>query len=345
LSYISLARFRPIFTPLFQCKFFQKFLLNFLIFAKFSFYQNDSDRWSALASPFIYNQSRWKKNRKLILGLFVYCFFISLPFFLNSSLIEEVVANGRDSNVHMELRCIQSFESSKVVSILDSILNCILPFLITVLFSLMTLTKLIRNKNLNNYKMVLGTSRPISRFSMNNKDDNEMEILNKSTKLTLISITRDSLVKKSSSLDILKSETTIEKNLRQIKSLPNLLDPESAQKSISQERESISISNDSPTTTIKVYRQKSSKLKLTFMLLIFPISFLLTSFPIFLLIIFRIFDLYFKLQKDLAIELAIAKILMFLNNSINIILLIIFGKNIRNDFLNIFCRKRRYERD
>jgi hypothetical protein len=26
-------------------------------------------------------------------------------------------------------------------------------------------------------------------------------------------------------------------------------------------------------------------------------------------------------------------------------LLIIFGKNIRNDFLNIFCRKRRYERD
>jgi len=213
-----------------------------------------------LASPFIYNQSRWKKNRKLILGLFVYCFFISLPFFINSSLIEEVVANGRDSNVHMELRCIQSFESSKVVSILDSILNCILPFLITVLFSLMTLTKLIRNKNLNNYKMVLGTSRPMSRFSMNNKHDNEIEMLNKSAKLTLMTFARDSLVKKSSSLDNFKCETTIEKKLRKIKSLPNFSDPNNAQQSISQERQSISFSNDSPTTTIKVYRQKSSKL-------------------------------------------------------------------------------------
>jgi hypothetical protein len=180
---------------------------------------------------------------------------------------------------------------------------------------------------------------------MNNKHDNEIEMLNKSAKLTLMTFAIDSLVKKSSSLDNFKCETTIEKKLRKIKSLPNFSDPNNAQQSISQERQSISFSNDSPTTTIKVYRQKSSKLKLTFMLLIFPISFLLTSFPIFLLIIFRIFDLYFKLQKDLAIELAIAKILMFLNNSINIILLIIFGKNIRNDFLNIFCRKRRYERD
>lgn len=293
-----------------------------------------------MANPFSYNLSRWKKNRRLILGLFAYCFLISLPFFVNSSLVEEAGASSNGA-MQLELVCEQSFESSKVVSILDSILNCILPFLITVLFSLMTLMKLMRNKNLNNYKMVLGTSCPPSKFSINNKNSIEMSNLNKTMKkLTLITVARDSLSKRSSSLDCLKYEIATENKLREIKSMPALSDTEE-QFIFEPEERAFSCSNDCSVPIVRVYSQKGSKLKITFMLLVFPISFLLTSFPIFLIIIFRMFDLYFRLKIDLAIFLAIAKILMFLNNSINIILLIIFGKNIRNDFLKIFCKKRR----
>ena len=266
---------------------------------------------------------------------------ISLPFFVNSHIVEEVVPDKKYPGVQLELVCAQSLESSKVVSILDSILNCILPFLITVLFSIMTLTKLMRNKNLNKYKMVLGTSCPPSNFSINNRDSIEMSLLNKvSKKLTLITITRDPLIKRSSSLAYLKPEILVEKNLRKIKSLPAISVPEKHLISIEEERTFFS-SNDCSIPIARVYSQKSSKLKITVMLLIFPISFMLTSFPIFLIIIFRMFDLYFKLKTDLVIFLAIAKILMFLNNSINIILLIIFGKNIRNDFLDIFWKNRR----
>ena len=88
--------------------------------------------------------------------------------------------------------------------------------------------------------------------------------------------------------------------------------------------------------------KKSSNLKLTLMLLSFPISYLLSTCPIFSIISFKLIDFYFKLDKSYNYEIAfaLARILMYINNSINILMFILFGKSLRKDFLKILPFKK-----
>ena len=91
--------------------------------------------------------------------------------------------------------------------------------------------------------------------------------------------------------------------------------------------------------------KKASTLKMTLMILTLPISYLLTTLPIFLIISFKLLNFYFKMKMNLEVEFAFAKILMLLNNSINILCFIFFGKNLRRDFLRILAvgkLKKRY---
>ncbi len=95
-------------------------------------------------------------------------------------------------------------------------------------------------------------------------------------------------------------------------------------------------------TSFKVIRskntkKKASKLKLTFMLMMFSVSYLITTLPVFVIIIMRAFMIYVKKNDeiDFDTEFAIAKTLMFTNNSFNILFLILFGKTLRRDMLDL----------
>lgn len=84
-------------------------------------------------------------------------------------------------------------------------------------------------------------------------------------------------------------------------------------------------------------KKKASKLKLTFMLMMFSVSYLITTLPVFVIILMRAFMIYVRQNDeiDFDTEFAIAKTLMFTNNSFNIMFLILFGKTLRRDMLDL----------
>ena len=84
-----------------------------------------------------------------------------------------------------------------------------------------------------------------------------------------------------------------------------------------------------------------SKLKLTLMLMTFPLSYLVTTCPVFVIITLKLLENYFAhFETNFESELVIAKTLMYANNSFNVLLFILTGKTLRNDVIKLFRFKR-----
>ena len=106
---------------------------------------------------------------------------------------------------------------------------------------------------------------------------------------------------------------------------------------------SVTIRDTSATVQVK-NKKKASKVKLTFMLMMFSLSYLITTLPVFIIIIIKAFTLYVNsgnenveenLDYSFESEFAIAKTLMFANNSFNILFLILFGQTLRRDMFEM----------
>ncbi len=271
------------------------------------------------------------KDKKYALYLFMFCFFISIPFYLYTKLVESVVLVGDET--HLQKRCDKSPDSEIFLTLIDSIFYCFIPFLITLMFSFLTLVKLFQVKKsqkmtekISKKKFDMSSTRAlITLISMNKQKvlENKNEIQNP----------KAFALKKSSSLGYLEPEFMVKRYLDRRRSLPIIFCQ--------------LMSNSVRQTSIRRNKFgdfelrsscKNSKFRISFMLMIFPISFLLTTLPIFIIIGLRTFNFYFKL--NLEIPFTLAKIFMYLNNSINLFLLIIFGKTLRKDFLKTFCMNR-----
>jgi hypothetical protein len=73
----------------------------------------------------------------------------------------------------------------------------------------------------------------------------------------------------------------------------------------------------------------ASNLKLTLMLMTLPICYVITNFPIFLILIFQFYTSNAHKPNGDKSELAIAKVFMYTNNSINILFYVFLGKNLK----------------
>jgi hypothetical protein len=82
----------------------------------------------------------------------------------------------------------------------------------------------------------------------------------------------------------------------------------------------------------------SANLKITMMLLALPISYLITTLPIFIIIIIHFHQFSNNSSSDYETEMIIAKTVMYVNNSINILFYIFLGKSLRKDFLKLLPR-------
>ena len=80
----------------------------------------------------------------------------------------------------------------------------------------------------------------------------------------------------------------------------------------------------------------ASNLKLTMMLMSLPICYLITNFPIFILLIAQFYN---QKTNDYRLELVIAKVLMYTNNSINILFYIFLGKNFKKVLTDLIFKK------
>jgi hypothetical protein len=235
----------------FGCYLFSSFSANLYAFIAF-------ERYQAVISPLRYKQINIIKNQKLIFGIFVYCFVISLPFLVFPSIHKSInPKKNAPNNYSIETKCDISHNlilSDVLIMLLDSLFYCFIPFLITFIFSILTWFKLITDRRASN------------QFEIHrNKVDNRAQ----------------------------------KQNSRQ-----------------------------------------TYKLKVTVMLYAYTVSYMLTTAPIFVIILLQLyFNHMLKNSYNYETEYACSKVFMYINNSINILFVILFGKNLRRDFVNIFTFK------
>ena len=251
------------------------------------------ERWHAIASP-IKSKMRFEKNKTIIILIFLSCVLISLPLIYFPTL-KQLITIDRKSELGIIV--VNECEASQdkfffdlILTLIDSVFYCFIPFLITFLFSILSLIRLSFPSSKNNEtEMVL----------INSRNKSSSSTLNKSVSVTTMS---DRVNNKR-----VRSDSTRTANMAQLE-------------------------------MYKVNNKISSNLKLSVMLLVLPISYLITTFPIFIIIILQLKINQFKKpieSNNYETELAIAKMFMYVNNSINILFYIFFGKSLRRDFLSI----------
>ena len=223
--------------------------------------------------------------------------------------------------IRIEETCDKTPESEKILTIIDSIFYCFIPFLITLLFSALTVKKMIQVKKFYynkrcKIKKSMGETKELKPQSQTNDKDELFRC------------------KRSVSLNCSEPEFLLARYMGKRGSLPVFID-----NTISYNNHFYFMKkNTSNLQIVQTFssRKRLNNFKISFLLMIFPFCFLLTNLPIILIIVFKMFNSFFKLERNLLVEFTIAKSLMYLNNSINILLLLAFSKRFRSNFLKTF---------
>ncbi len=328
---------------IYSCKFFFFACYLFSAFSVYLYTFIAFERWYAVTNPILYKQKTGKKNQKRIILIFVFCSLISWPFLLGSTLQESIVPKKSQSDViDFEVKCELSQAFYLKLTFLDFIFyNCV-PFLFAFLFSGLTLIKLIKfrsadqnislNKNdqtnanyddlMKSYESRNNCLKNESVVNYSNK--NEIRIKNRSGENRNMRSKLDSTY--------FPSEMDINGNL-----MNSLYEYDSRKGSSCSRRSNILQMDRAPLNS-----RQSSKFKMTLMLMAFPISYIITTSPVFFFITLQLFDTYFRLESstNYETEFAFSRFLMYLNNSLNVLFFILFGKNLRSDFFNILLFKK-----
>ena len=285
---------------------------NCYLFSCFSAYLHAFiaiERNIAISSP-LKSKTKFEKNNKILSLIFVACFVISSPLIYFPTIKQSITidnANGVKIIEQCEVSH-NNFYLNLTLTVIDSLFYCFIPFLITILFSGLTLVTLIRKKSaFNNLASQMRTSE---------------------SKIGLFEIRKN---EKNTFRRILKNRYFIP--CKSIKSIKN----ENSEEILI---ENLPIKDSQPPVEgmLRTNAKKSSNLKITFMLLSLPISYSITTFPIFIIILFQLKYNYLNKKNtsnNFETEFSIAKMLMYFNNSINILFYILFGKNLRKDFIQI----------
>ena len=86
--------------------------------------------------------------------------------------------------------------------------------------------------------------------------------------------------------------------------------------------------------------RRISRLKLALSLMMLPISYLISTLPVFVIISLQFVATYLRYDLHFESEFVVAKTLMYANNSINILFFILFGKSLRKELLGMIrCNK------
>jgi hypothetical protein len=138
-------------TNLFFCKFFY---FNCYLFSCFSAYLHaliSIERWKAISNP-INSKINPLKNKALISITFLFCVVVSSPYIYFAQIKSSVAINETNQiqlNIVNECEATQDYYSSDLILVVsDSIFYCIVPFLLSFTFSIISLALLCsKNKN------------------------------------------------------------------------------------------------------------------------------------------------------------------------------------------------------
>ena len=253
------------------------------------------ERWYAIVNPIKCKINRLN-NKRSILILFILCILVSLPFAYYSQIKEFVAYNKKKFNeIKIVRECVISepnHTSEVVLTVIDFIFYCLLPFLVASTFSISSLVHLFSG------------------------DRNQTEILLLESRRRFASCRRANSNTSQSSPSILE----ISQNKRQ--SNEELLYRVKSRYLRNSEMFVLNIN-------------QSSNLKLSVMLLALPINYLITTLPVFIIIILQFLPLGGNHANMFKTEMTIAKTFMYVNNSINIFLYVLMGKSLRKDIFDI----------
>lgn len=238
------------------------------------------------------------------------CVFISLPYIYIAKIKTLVNINKKNPlNLKILYKCEaaqESFISDLVMAIFDLIFFFKIPFLSIFLFSSVSLIKLFQNKRNFNFKVDFFSKK---RNSIQLSETNSQTI--KATTKT-----------RNSS----KSETISNKGIRL--HLINLFSRQPASNS--------SFSHITGNSSIKInlhrINSSSSSIKQTLILMTLPISYVITNFSIFIILILQFYPFNDHSTNEYELELVIAKVLMYINNSVNIFYYVFLGNSFRQVF-------------
>ena len=121
----------------FTCKLIYYMCYLFSSFGAYLYAYIAMDRWYAVTRPIQYKQQHVTRAQTQLLTLFIFCFFICLPFFYFPSLVTSTTVENHKCQFEVHL--------FSVLTLLDGIFFSLVPFIFTCFFSFMTLVSLIRN--------------------------------------------------------------------------------------------------------------------------------------------------------------------------------------------------------
>ena len=306
---------------LFLCKFIY---FNCYLFSSFSSYIHafiSVERWYAISYPIKFKIHQFK-NKRFTFITFILCFSISSPYLALAELKKTVALN----HILYECEAIQNhFLSNLILAVFDSIFFFNIPFLVAFIFSSLTLIRLYKNNQTRTEVIRIYSLRRNHHLEGVHQNNNINFNVNSNNISHVNSIVKYYFNKRSNN--------------------NNHQNNDSLQLSLCESLEQISCNSYYRTfyhksNNIVFNNKSSSNFKLTIMLMSLPISYIITNFPIFFTIILQFFP---KNDYDLnenQIELSIAKVLMYINNSINILFYIFLGQNFRKQFKELGFRKK-----
>ena len=261
-------------------------------------------------------------NRISNMSILSLCLIINCPLLCFAELVDKLVFSP-ESDLGINLTKICQVKEDRgfvngLILFTDSIFYCLLPFILIFLFSCIAIFKLIQTKSVQsvNVKMV-------RKFSKNMDTDNFKRH-------------KDSFTSGIESFAICSEIKEINYCANQVWYLKN---------------STISKANIESNCIRKTYarnklkrKNKKPNLKTTIMLLSLPICYITTVLPIVILILIGWVDRQMRSKESedkdetshyFEIAHSVGSALMYVNSSINILLYILFGKNLRHDFMSV----------
>ena len=252
-------------SSVFACKFFYFvcYLINSFIAHLFAYIA--TDRWQAAAYPIKYKQKQTSHRHRIhICAIFVYCMVVCGPFFYFPTLY--AVQTTRRSD--LENKCILEIRLFKELTLLDAVVLSFAPFVVTLVFSVLTLVALFKERR----ALIAKKGQPY--------------------------------------------ETTYSSRKHHV-------------------------ANSSNITWKMSSTRRISRLKLALGLMMLPVSYLVSTLPVFVIISLQLVAPYIRHDLHFEDEFAVANMIMYANNSFNILFFILLGKRLRNELLGIFrCSKK-----
>lgn len=323
---------------IYSCK-----LIYFLcyLFSSFSAYLHAyiaCERWNAIYNPIKNFKWTLQKSRTIIAVIFIVCVVFNMPLFWFANLRETInISNMNSIGVTIIIECV--VESSILMNafpiFIDTVFYCLIPFIVTTLFSSMTLYTLLNAKKKRAFCDSESQSYGTSIVRRYKKCDD-------SVSLSRLNVKESKAPRKSGF--VRKSNITEEKSLENIILTTEMVDDQYRRSTTLSARSVGSIvsftcqknklTEKKFKSTLKSRSTKMSNLRTTIMLTSIPINYLVTSFPIFVILIcgwvLRVLE---KDNGDTSYNLnqaySIGIILMYIGSSINIFFYIFLGKNFR----------------